>query len=115
MKEFQSRPVGKLSGGEYQKILLARAIAKEPELLLLDEPFSNMDFESRNTIQSNLAGLVHERRLTVLMVSHGLDTIPDACSRIVVMKDGKVVMDGKKSDVLDSDELPSFFMNGGSR
>ena len=112
MTSFANRPVGKLSGGEYQKILLARAIAKEPELLLLDEPFSNMDIESRRTMQEALAKLQSDRDLTILMVSHGLDTIPEACNRLVVMCKGKVVMDGQKAEIMDSEELPKHFMNG---
>lgn len=112
MREFKNRPVGKLSGGEYQKILLARAIAKEPELLLLDEPFSNMDFDSRNLMHDALARFVREQNLTILMVSHGLDNIPEACQRIVVMKDGRIVMDGSKSEILGSDELATYFTNG---
>jgi len=112
MRDFSNRPVGKLSGGEYQKILLARAIAKEPELLLLDEPFSNMDFDSRNLMHRTLSGMVNEKHLTILMVSHGLDTIPEACQRIVVMKGGRIVMDGPKSDILGSDKLASYFTNG---
>ena len=112
MIDFANRPVGKLSGGEFQKILLARALAQEPALLLLDEPFSNLDFSARNQIEI-LLNRVHEQfNTTIVMVSHDLTFLPDRCNRVVVMDKGSIVMDDSKESVLQSDLMNSLFPKG---
>jgi len=112
MIDFANRAVGKLSGGEFQKILLARALAQEPELLLLDEPFSNLDFSARNQIEI-LLNRVHEQfNTTIVMVSHDLTFLPDRCNRVIVMDKGSIVMDDSKESVLQSELMNSLFPKG---
>ncbi len=65
-----SRAIQELSGGQYQRVQLARAFACEPELILLDEPGSHLDSEGRTTIASILATFAHERKVSILLVSH---------------------------------------------
>jgi zinc/manganese transport system ATP-binding protein len=113
MSEFWSRPVGKLSGGEFQKILLARAVAQQPELLLLDEPFSHLDFESKGQMQALVTDMNRKEGVTVLMVSHHITTVPEACSRILVMQKGRITMDGGREEVLGSETMTQIFANGG--
>jgi len=114
MIDFADRPIGKLSGGEFQKILLARALAQQPRLLLLDEPFSNLDLSSRVQIET-LLNRIHERhKITIILVSHELKFVPMHCSRVIVMNKGKIVMDGKKENILKSDILSTIF-NGNGR
>ena len=115
MIDFANRPVGKLSGGEFQKILLARALAQQPRLLMLDEPFSNLDFAARTQIET-LLNRLHERyKITILMVSHDLSFVPSRCKRIVVMNQGIIVMDGKKQDILKSDPIHKIFNGNGGK
>jgi len=95
IEEFADRPIGKLSGGEQQKVMIARAIAQEPRLLLLDEPFSNLDVDSRKSVSNMLCKLHDERKLTTIMVTHDLLSIPKRCSRIIVMDRGRIIVDGK--------------------
>ncbi|MBU6998555.1 MAG: metal ABC transporter ATP-binding protein [Theionarchaea archaeon] len=85
-------PVGKLSGGQLQKVMIARALASEPEMLLLDEPFSNLDMKSRSELAEKLTTL-NENGLTILMVIHDRSSIPPACRRIITMEQGKIVSD----------------------
>ena len=114
MIDFANRPIGKLSGGEFQKILLARALAQQPKMLLLDEPFSNLDLASRMQIET-LLNRIHERHnITIIMVSHDLRKIPSRCSRVVVLDKGKIVLDGNKENVLKSKMIKSIF-NGNGR
>ena len=109
MIDYANRPVGKISGGEFQKILLARALAQDPELLLLDEPFSNLDFSARKQIET-LLNRIHERyQTTIVMVSHDLTFLPSTCNRIVVMDKGRIVKDDKKEAVLNDDLIHSLF------
>lgn len=101
MVDLASRPIGKLSGGQQQKAMLARALAKEPELLLLDEPFSNLDFVARQEIGDLIAKLHHELGLTTLIVLHDLDNLPPGCNRVVLMRRGRIFRDGPPAEVLD--------------
>ena len=101
MASYWSRPIGKLSGGEFQKILIARAIAQEPEVFLLDEPFANLDLRSRADMEMLLTEL-HARGLTVLMVSHDVASIPRACTHIVVLDKGRIIAGGPKDEVIGS-------------
>lgn len=109
MIDFANRPVGKLSGGEFQKILLARALAQEPHLLLLDEPFSNLDFASRKQIETLLNRLHRQYDMTIMMVSHDLSFVPAQCHRVIVLNKGKIIMDDQKDEVFHSDMIDTIF------
>ena len=113
MIDFADRPVGKLSGGEFQKILFARALAQEPKVLLLDEPFSNLDVSARNQMES-LLNKTHEKyKITMLMVSHDLSFIPSRCTRVIVLDKGKIIIDGKKEKIITSESLKNIFNKNG--
>ena len=109
MIDFASRPIGKLSGGEFQKILLARALAQQPKILLLDEPFSNLDLSSRLQIETLLNRIHEKQNITILIVSHDLRFIPSRCNRVIVLNKGKIVADGKKEMILESDIIKQIF------
>ena len=113
MIDFAHRPVGKLSGGEIQKILLSRVLAQQPKLLLLDEPFSNLDFSSRNQIEILLNRVHEQHKMTIVMVSHDLSFVPSRCTRIVVLDKGKIIMDGEKEKILTSDTINVIFHKKG--
>jgi zinc/manganese transport system ATP-binding protein len=109
MTTFADRPVGKLSGGEFQKVLLARAMAQDPDLLLLDEPFANLDIDARREALRLLERWRKDREVTVVMVSHDISKVPRGCDRIVVIEKGRIVMDGPRDEVLASEELARLF------
>jgi len=113
MIDYANRAVGKLSGGEFQKILLARALAQEPDLLLLDEPFSNLDFSARKQIETLLNRIHEQHKTTIIMVSHDLTFLPAQCNRIIVMDKGKIVKDDEKNKVLKDEIITSLFPQGG--
>jgi zinc/manganese transport system ATP-binding protein len=91
--EIAQRPMGKLSGGQQQKVMIARALAKEPRLLLLDEPFSNLDPESREKIPALMNRLHEEKGLTTLIVTHDVHGMLEGCRRVVVINNGRIVAD----------------------
>ncbi len=109
MIDFANRPIGKLSGGEFQKILLARALAQQPSLLLLDEPFSNLDFSSRRQIEILLNRIHKKENITIIMVSHDLSFVPAGCRRVVVLDKGQIIMDDKKEKILKSEIINNIF------
>lgn len=88
---LKDMPVGKLSGGQFQKVLIARALTAEPDILLLDEPFSNLDAQSCTTVSEKLSSL-NRKGLTILMVVHG-QSIPQSHNRIITIEEGKIVSD----------------------
>ncbi|CAJ36337.1 metal ABC transporter ATP-binding protein [Methanocella arvoryzae] len=89
IEDLTHKPIGTLSGGQQQKTLIAQNLAKEPDVLLLDEPFSNLDFQAREFVSGILSGLV-EKGTPVVIVSHAFDDLPDRDIRMIIMEDGQV-------------------------
>jgi ABC-type Mn2+/Zn2+ transport system ATPase subunit len=100
IEELADRPMGKLSGGQQQKVMLARALAKNPRILLLDEPFSNLDPDSRGQIPLLITKLHKEKKLTILIVTHDIHHMLDQCNRVIVLIGGKMVLDGTPQNAL---------------
>ncbi|MBQ6526696.1 MAG: ABC transporter ATP-binding protein [Clostridia bacterium] len=98
----------RLSGGEKQRLSLARVILKDPEVILLDEATASLDSVSESHIQEALAPLLKEK--TSLVVAHRLSTILDA-DRILVLRDGHIVAAGTNTDLLESSEDYRTFYN----
>jgi len=94
-----------LSGGEQQKVLIARAMAQEPEILMLDEPCANLDFNWKHQISEIVERLYRQTDVTVLMVSHETGVLPPACTRIVLLCEGRIVADGAPDAILCPETL----------
>ena len=101
MAEFADRPPHHLSFGQRRRVAVATVLAMEPEILVLDEPSSNLDPASRR----ELADILRSLDVTVLMVTHDLPYALELCPRSVVLSDGSVVADGPTYDVLTDDAL----------
>ena len=84
------RPFGQLSGGERQRINLARALAQEPDVLLLDEPTTFLDSQSQQRVREIVRSVHREVGLTTVVVSHDADMLDELCELIVVMNRGRV-------------------------
>ena len=85
ISDLANRRIGKLSGGQMQRVLLARAMCRDPELLILDEPCSGLDTDSKLAFYGLLAQLHRERQTTIVMVSHDLDEVAAHATRVAVM------------------------------
>jgi cobalt/nickel transport system ATP-binding protein len=103
MADFADRPPHHLSFGQRRRVAVATVLAMEPEILVLDEPSSNLDPASRRELADILRGL----DVTVLMVTHDLPYALELCPRSVILSDGVVVADGATYDVLTDDPLMS--------
>ncbi|TFE26916.1 metal ABC transporter ATP-binding protein [Cohnella luojiensis] len=86
MWELRNRMIGELSGGQKQRICIARALAQQPDLLVLDEPSNGMDTDSRSRLYALLGGLVKERDMTVVMVTHSLSEASPYLDRIIELE-----------------------------
>jgi zinc/manganese transport system ATP-binding protein len=91
IEDLARQPIGRLSGGQQQKVLIAQNIAREPKILLLDEPFSNLDLVTRDFIARVLRDLA-DGGCTIMMVSHAFDGLPGDRLRIVAMNGGSICL-----------------------
>ena len=101
MLEYIDRPPHHLSFGQRRRVAVATVLAMEPEVLVLDEPSSNLDPASRR----ELADILRRLDVTVLMVTHDLPYALELCPRSVILSDGVVVADGPTRDILSDTEL----------
>lgn len=106
---LEARPVTELSGGERQLVALARALAQEPECLLLDEPSSALDLKHRAGLVRHLRRLRDERGMTALVITHDLMLLDPAFDRVFAMHGGEVVAQGSPTEVLRDEVLAEVY------
>jgi iron(III) transport system ATP-binding protein len=99
LDELADRPAPYLSGGQQQRLALARALVREPQVLLLDEPLSNLDAKLRDEMRSELRDLVKKLNLTTLFVTHEQIEALTMSDRIGVMNDGVIVQEGTPAEI----------------
>jgi zinc/manganese transport system ATP-binding protein len=92
IEDLAQKAIGTCSGGQQQKAMIAHNIAKEPEVMMLDEPFSNLDFSAREYLQDVFKELARTG-VPILIVAHAFDGLPDIPIRLVVMNQGKIAYD----------------------
>jgi len=109
LRNLADRCFSGLSGGEQQKVLIARAMTQEPRILLLDEPASNLDIDWKEKLVDLLAELYRRTELTVLMVSHETGLLPACVTRVVLMKTGRILAEGAPSEVLTPQNLSQSY------
>ncbi len=105
LSQRRSQTFRSLSGGEQQKALIARAMAQDPEILMLDEPCSNLDFNWKYQITEIIEQLHRETKITAVMVSHETSLLPSDCERVVLLNEGNILADGDIEEVLESEVL----------
>jgi len=112
IESLSNRRAGELSGGEAQRVSLARAFVLEPELLLLDEPFAALDPPTRLKLLEDLSALLKRDRLTAVFVTHNLNEAAKLSHRIAVIVDGRVRQVGTAKEIKlhPADETVSAFL-----
>ena len=103
------RPIGHLSGGEYQRAAIARALVQQPEIFLLDEPTASIDKKAQREILSLIQLIHREYHTTTLFVTHDLRTLPSTCQRLILMKDGKIWQQGSPESMLREEVLSELY------
>jgi len=109
LAKLAGRRPGELSGGEQQRVAVARCLAQEPEIFLLDEPTASLDWKAKTDILELVKRVHDARKLTTLFVTHDLSALPIACERVVLMKDGIIFDEGSPADLLNDDKLAQLY------
>ena len=100
-KELRDRPINELSAGERQRVIIAKALAQEPDLLILDEPTSHLDISHQIEIFDLIKRLSKKEGLTVIAVLHDLNLAAEYCDRLILMKEGRIFVQGVPEEVLN--------------
>jgi iron complex transport system ATP-binding protein len=108
-RELASRHAEELSGGERQRVLVAMALAQEPQLLLLDEPTLHLDLAHQVGLLETIRRLRRERGIAVVAVLHDLALAGVAAPRVALLDEGRIVADGRPEEVLDPDLVHRVF------
>lgn len=101
LAEKADTPVNELSRGMKQKVSIACALARETEVLLLDEPTLGLDVQSTRELRSELASLAADENRTIVLSSHDMDTIRAICDRVAIIEDGKLIADRDLDTLVD--------------
>ena len=107
-ERFADARVGRLSGGEQQRILIAHALISRPKLLLLDEPLANLDLRSAREVVGLLARIAHEQQIAVLISAHEMNALLPVMDRVVYLADGRAAC-GTADEVVRSDVLSRLY------
>jgi len=102
---LKDQPFGKLSGGEKQRVTIAKALISRPEVLLLDEPFNQVDATYREGLQHDIRYIVKEWGVTVVLVSHDPAEILSMADELIVLKEGEIVENGSPEQLYNSPQL----------
>lgn len=106
---FKHRSVDTLSGGERQRAWIAMLLAQQTRCLLLDEPISALDVKHQVETMRLIHRLAHERELTVVVVLHDVDLAARFCDRLVALRGGQLIADGRPQDVMDCAILEGIY------
>jgi ABC-type cobalamin/Fe3+-siderophores transport system ATPase subunit len=107
--DMRRRLYRELSGGERQKTHLARLLAQEADLLLLDEPAAGLDLAWQERLTALVQDIFLRTGRTLVMVTHEIDRLPSCCNRAVLIKDGRILRDGSPNDVFTPSQLQELY------
>ncbi|MCX8117582.1 MAG: ABC transporter ATP-binding protein [Desulfobacterota bacterium] len=105
----QNRLIDELSGGERKRVFIARALAQEPEVILLDEPTANLDIHHQADFLNLLLALNRERGLTIVMALHDLNIASEYCDRLVLLRNGKIYNMGHPAEVITREAIEEVY------
>jgi iron complex transport system ATP-binding protein len=106
---FSERPIDELSGGERKRVFIARALAQEPEVILLDEPTTNLDIHHQIDFLDLILTLNRERGLTIVMASHDMNMASEFCDRLILLQRGRIYKTGRPEEVITRENIESVY------
>ena len=102
MTDYATVKAKNLSGGQMQRVALARVLALEPKIVLLDEPFSHIDNFRKNSLRRKLFSYLKEKQITTIFATHDSSDVLSFADSVLVLKDGKIIEDGKPKTIYDN-------------
>lgn len=105
---LEQKLVGQMSAGEQRRIMIARALVHEPEMLLLDEPSNALDIAAQRELREALRRIARHGTGIIMVTHHLADILPEI-DRVILMKDGRIAADGLKDELLDAEKLGALF------
>ena len=105
---YADRPIGELSGGEQQRLLIAQALVTRPRILLLDEPLDSLDLRNQQAVSALIRQICQDYRVTVLLVAHDVNPILPYLDRVLYIGGGQAVV-GKPAEVINSETLSQLY------
>lgn len=108
IEDLLDRKIENLSLGEMRRTLIARALVSEPEMLILDEPMTGLDIVMKDAFR-RMFDILSASGIRIVMITHELEDIPSSVDRIIMIKDGEKIRDGRKSEMLTSENLSELF------
>ena len=106
---FAERPIDELSGGERKRVFIARALAQEPEVILLDEPTATLDIHHQIDFLQRILDLNRDRGLTIVMASHDINLASEFCDRLILLKAGKIDRTGTPKEVITKETIERVY------
>jgi len=107
--QYKDRMIHQLSGGERQRVIIARALAQEPEILILDEPVTYLDIHHQLQVMSLIKELSNKRNMTIITILHDLNYALKYCDHVVLLSEGRVFKHGEPKDVVTKDHIKSVY------
>ncbi|MAH39323.1 MAG: iron ABC transporter [Dehalococcoidales bacterium] len=112
VKHLAQRRISELSGGEIQCVVIARVLAQETEIVLLDEPTANLDISRQVEILDVIKSLCQENALTVVAALHDLNLAAEYCDRLVLINNGQIYAEGTPAEVITTDNIQAVYGAG---
>ena len=109
IEHLAMRDITELSGGQQQKVFIARALAQEPEILLLDEPTSNLDIKHQLEVMNIIKSITNEKGITAIMAIHDLNLASRYADRVIMMHEGRIFAVGSPEEVLTPENIREVY------
>jgi iron complex transport system ATP-binding protein len=109
LDDFAQRQIARLSGGEQQRVLLARALAQSTPVLLLDEPTNHLDLQHQTNLLSLVRKLAEEKHLAVMMAMHDLNLVSFFADKVALLVDGRLICVGTPQEVIQADHISAAY------
>ena len=107
--KLKNKMFSQLSGGEKKRVSIARSLAQQTEIILMDEAFANLDINHQLEIMQLLSEINHEYKKMIILVSHNINLAADYCDRIIMMKEGKIIADGNPENTIKSETIRELY------